>query len=60
MAYVVESATQKTYVWPIQIARDPYGNVTARDKITTGRIAAVGADTENEYTIGTSQNGSFL
>lgn len=53
MAYVTEESTGKTLVWPVDISYDAFGNVIAREKITTSRIASVNADTENEYTIGT-------
>ena len=46
MAYVLEETKgaggkrkQRIMVWPVTIARDGYGTVTARDKITTCRIA---------------------
>jgi len=52
MAYVVETVegnademTVQVLVWPVTVSRDSYGNVIARDKITTYRIATVG---ENE------------
>lgn len=58
MAYVVEETTGKILVWPIEIAADAYGNVIAREKITTSRIASIQADTEGEYTIGTYDSQS--
>lgn len=49
MAYVLESSacdeetpTKRVLVWPVSLARDEFGNVIARDKITTSRIATVG------------------
>ncbi len=45
MAYVVESTPEgrsQVLVWPVNIRRDEYGNIIARDKITTSRIATVG------------------
>ena len=59
MAYVTEEKTGKILVWAVQIAKDRYGNVIARDKIKTGRVATMQADTEQEYTIGT-YDGSLL
>lgn len=59
MAYVVEENTGKILVWPVKISRDQYGNVTAREKITTSRIAAIEADTEREWTVGTMEAGRF-
>lgn len=32
----------RVLVWPVRIHRDGYGNIIARDKITTSRIATVG------------------
>ena len=57
MAYVTEEKTGKTLVWAIQVSKDHYGNVIARDKIKTGRVATMYADTEQEYTIGTYDGG---
>lgn len=61
MAYVVEETTGSILVWPVKISRDAHGNIIAREKIATGRIASIHADTENEYTIGTldSAQGHF-
>ncbi|MEW4411273.1 SpaA isopeptide-forming pilin-related protein [Clostridium sp. AN503] len=45
MAYVVETTPEgeeQVLVWSVNIRRDEYGNVIARDKITTSRIATVG------------------
>lgn len=53
MAYAVEEKTGKYLVWPVTISRDSYGNVISREKIKTGRIASIHADTEAEYTVGT-------
>lgn len=60
MAYVTEKAAGKILVWPVKIYRDQYGNITAREKITTGRIATIGADTEKEWTIGTWEDRTFV
>ena len=57
MAYVTEEKTGKTLVWVIQVSKDHYGNVIARDKVKTGRVATMYADTEQEYTIGTYDGG---
>ncbi len=53
MAYVLEEiignagdAAERILVWPVKVSRDPYGNVVARDKITTFRIATVGENEE--------------
>lgn len=61
MAYVLEAEPDaegkhlfdRVLVWPIHIARDEYGNIIARDKITTSRIATLGenADGYNENVI---------
>lgn len=56
MAYV-EDENGRILVWPVQISTDSYGNVLSREKIKTGRLASVSADTEREYTIGTFRNG---
>lgn len=58
MAYVIEVATGKILTWPVKISKDRYGNVIARDKIKTSRIAEINADTEDAYTIGTYDSGS--
>ena len=49
MAYVIEKAEMpdgtiqdKYLVWPVEVYEDAYGNVIARDKITTSRVATVG------------------
>ena len=50
MAYVVEPklneegkhTADRILVWPVETAKDKNGMVTARDKITTSRIATVG------------------
>ena len=57
MAYVTEEKTGKTLVWVVRVSKDRYGNVIARDKIKTGRVATMYADTEQEYTIGTYDGG---
>ncbi len=59
MAYVTEASTGKIMVWPVKISRDSDGNITAREKIKTSRLAAIHAGTEAEYTIGTWKNGRF-
>lgn len=38
--------TKQVLVWAVKLRRDEYGNIIARDKITTSRIATVG---ENQY-----------
>ncbi len=47
MAYVPvpEDHEGRVMVWPVRIHKDEYGNVIARDKITTSRLATIG---ENE------------
>ena len=54
---MTEEKTGKTLVWVIQVSKDHYGNVIARDKVKTGRVATMYADTEQEYTIGTYDGG---
>ena len=54
MAYVLEPVTDeagthradRVLVWPVEVHRDENGNVTARDKITTSRIATLGENKE--------------
>ena len=53
MAYVLEETkgpsgdrTEKIYVWPVQVVKDPYGNVISRDKIATYRTATIGENNE--------------
>lgn len=54
MAYVLEPVTDeagthtadRVLVWPVEVHRDENGNVTARDKITTSRIATFGENQE--------------
>ena len=57
MAYAVAEAEQdgtvRILVWPVKIARDRSGNVLARDKITTSRIATIGENEEEYYLTGT-------
>lgn len=60
MAYVTEEGTGKILVWPVKISRDQYGNIIAREKITTSRIATIHADTKDEWTIGTYGEGAFV
>lgn len=57
MAYVLEKqpdGSQKVLVWAVNIRRDVNGNIIARDKITTSRIATVG-----ENKAGYSDNGTI-
>lgn len=54
---MTEEKTGKTLVWVVRVSKDRYGNVIARDKIKTGRVATMCADTEQEYTIGTYDGG---
>lgn len=45
MAYIKPENSENgesVFVWPIHIQKDEFGNVTARDKISTARIATVG------------------
>ena len=44
-------------VWVVRVSKDRYENVIAKDKIKTGRVATMYADTEQEYTIGTYDGG---
>ena len=44
-------------MWVVRVSKDRYENVIARDKIKTGRVATMYADTEQEYTIGTYDGG---
>ncbi len=48
---------KQVLVWPVNIRRDDYGNVIARDKITTSRMALVG-DGENAYLTGSWKSDS--
>lgn len=56
MAYVVEPkfneagthTADRILVWPIETAKDKDGNITARDKITTSRIATVGENRDGK------------
>lgn len=66
MAYVIEKSTgadgkerDKVLVWPVNVAKTAAGAVIARDKIRTYRIAAIHADTDQEYTIGTYDGNSL-
>lgn len=52
MAYVetadkTEDGRTKVLVWPINIHRDENGNIIARNKITTSRIATIGENQES-------------
>ena len=44
MAYVKmpDGDADKVMVWPVHVHRDEYGNVIARDKLTTSRTAVIG------------------
>jgi len=57
MAYAKEG--NKLLVWPVKISQNKTGAVIAREKIKTFRIAAVNADTDQEYTTGTHQGKTF-
>jgi len=57
MAYAKEG--DKILVWPVKISRTESGAVIAREKIKTFRIAAINADTDQEYTIGTYDGTSL-
>ncbi|MFW6677634.1 SpaA isopeptide-forming pilin-related protein [Lacrimispora sp. AGF001] len=57
MAYTKEG--NKLLVWPVKISQNKTGAVIAREKIKTFRIAAVNADTNQEYTTGTYQGKTF-
>lgn len=51
MAYIEEGCsdgTVRTLVWPVNVRKDEFGNVIARDKITTSRIATV-AENKDGY-----------
>lgn len=52
MAYVTETdaeGNETVLVWSVVIHRDEYGNVIARDKITTSRIATIGENQDGYY-----------
>ena len=53
MAYTTEEGTGTVMVWPVKLSFDAYGNVIAKEKIKTGRLATMRADTEEEYVVGT-------
>lgn len=65
MAYAKEG--QKVLVWPVKVSRIPdkagqapkTGAVIAREKIKTWRIAAINADTDQEYITGTYNGNLF-
>lgn len=59
MAYVAEEKTGAILVWPVKIAKDSHGNIIAREKITTSRIATIQADTQKEWTVGTFRGNAF-
>ncbi|MBQ0100345.1 MAG: hypothetical protein KBS39_02425, partial [Lachnospiraceae bacterium] len=55
MAYVIElgddghgDTYEKYMVWPVEVYRDSFGNVIARDKITTSRVATIGENVTAE------------
>ncbi len=55
MAYVIElcdddhgGTYEKYMVWPVEIYKDSFGNVIARDKITTSRVATIGENVTAE------------
>ena len=56
MAYIVEilpDGSEKILVWAVNIHKDAYGNIIARDKITTSRIATVGENRDHYSDSGT-------
>ncbi|MDW2798787.1 SpaA isopeptide-forming pilin-related protein [Clostridium boliviensis] len=57
MAFAKEG--EKLLVWPVKISQTESGAVIAREKIKTWRVAAINADTDQEYITGT-HNGSSL
>ena len=65
MAYTRSSGADPTkegdmlLVWPVKLSKNKTGAVIAREKIRTFRIAAVNADTDQEYTTGTYQGNTF-
>lgn len=52
----------KILVWPVNIARDEYGNIIARDKISTSRIATIGENQkeDTEHTVIEPVNNSGI
>ncbi len=62
MAYVLELTSdgkEQILVWAVNIRRDEHGNIIARDKITTSRIATVGENQEGyreDITLDVSNN----
>ena len=57
----------KIYVWPVNISYDGSGSTSGNKngsktftKILGTRIATINADTKDEYTTGTYENGNFL
>ena len=49
MAYVTETkpdGSERILVWAVNIHRDEFGNIIARDKITTSRIATLGENVD--------------
>lgn len=58
MAYAKEGG--KLLVWPVKISKNTTGAIIAREKIKTFRIAAVNADTDQEYTTGMYQGKTFI
>lgn len=65
MAYVEQpDAEGSVLVWPVNISQDAYGNVIARDKITTSRVATIGENmdgyAENETLEVVNHSGSEI
>ncbi|MDW2798763.1 SpaA isopeptide-forming pilin-related protein [Clostridium boliviensis] len=58
MAFAKEG--DKLLVWPVKISRTETGAVIAREKIKTWRIAAISADTDQEYITGTYNGNSLV
>jgi hypothetical protein len=50
---------EKILIWPVKISRTQTGAVIAREKIRTWRIAAINADTDQEYITGTYNGNGF-
>ena len=52
MAYVTEEkpdGSERVLVWAVNIHRDEFGNIIARDKITTSRIATLGENVDGYH-----------
>lgn len=61
MAYVTETPG-RCLVWPVEVVKDRYGNLLAKNKLRTSRVASFHADTPQEYIGGTydgAGGGSF-